>query len=327
MKRTKQRLGIYTVLLFLLIAAVVATRTLALLWNFNFETGYFEDKLFSSVSDWLTVVGVLLSLSYFAVGRSARLRASFSSPAFYLPSGLLGVSLLFLAGDKLKAVFTGIYENLYLGFGAFKPELILPFAVAVSALLAVGYFVLAPFTAHRLYLKRAALGIAVAVFLALYTAYLYFDTTLPLNAPMKVGSEMAFVFSSAFFLFETRISLGRDKWGAYLGFGMAAMLLTAAASVPALIIYLSEGRLVAESLTETVLLLSLFIFTSARVLHTLALRVDGKAPLAALAEKMTEREDTVAESSDTAEEKSDDEGVDEPDNYTMTFDEGEAKEI
>ena len=42
---------------------------------------------------------------------------------------------------------------------------------------------------------------------------------------------------------------------------------------------------------------------------------------------MTEREDTVAESSDTAEEKSDDEGVDEPDNYTMTFDEGEAKEI
>lgn len=322
MKRTKQCLGIYTVLLFLLILVTVTLKTVALFNDFDFETEYFKDSPLATVSDWMLVAGSLLMLSFIAVGRAEPLRASFSAPAFYLPSGLVGVALLFMSAEHFKSVFTAALENGNSALGIFKPETLLPLAVALLALASIGYFILGSLVNGRHDLLRSAFGITVAVFLSLYTAYLYFDTELPINAPIKVLDEMAYVFTSVFFLFETRISLGRDKWGAYLAFGMTASLLTAVSSLPALILYFTRGAVITHTLTEAVLTFTLFVFTSARVLHALSLRADKKSPLAELSEIMAEEKTENSLEAETEADTSDDS---EPDNYTMTFDEGEAK--
>lgn len=319
MRRTKQRLGVYTVLLFLLIAATVTLRTLALLWDFDFEFGYFGTSVAATASDWVLIAGSVLLISFVAVGGVLPLRASFSSSAFYLPSGLVGVALLFLSADYFKKVFIMISERAHLGFGIFNADTLLPLAVALLSLLSIGYLFLGALAGSRNNARRSLFGTIAAVFFSVYAIYLYFDPTLPINAPTKVLDEMAYVFTSAFFLFETRISLGRDKWNAYLGFGMTAALLTAASSLPALIVYLVRGELTAHSLSEAVLTLTLFIFTGTRVLQALVLRNDKKNPMAQFAEMATAAKEERAEL-DAAE----DEGDGEPDNYTMTFD-GEAK--
>ncbi len=321
MKRTKQRLGIYTVLLFLLTMAAVTLKTLALLWDFDFETGYFGDSLLAKISDWILLLGALFSLSFLATGRITPLRASFSSPAFYIPSGLVGVALLFMSSELFTKVLASISENLHLGFGAFGRDLILPVSVALLSLLSIGYFALGSLTRSRRDTVRSTFGIITAAALSLYAAYLYFDTALPINAPTKVLDEMAYIFTSAFFLFETRISLGRDKWGAYLSFGMAAALLCASSSIPSLAVYFTRGKIITHTLAEAVLTFTLFIFTSARVLHAASLRADEKSPLAIISEIMTENKSTAPAKT---EESSDDAEGGEPDNYTMTFDD-EAK--
>ena len=319
MKRTKQRLGVYTVLLFLLTVAAVSIKTVALIYDFDFNTGYFENKLFSSISDALLIVGVLLSLSYATAKWGESLRASFSSPAFYLPSGLVGVALLFMSGECFKSVFVRIAANPDLGFKVFTPELILELVLALLALISIGYFLLGTLIEGRRDSTRAILGIVTALFLSFYAAYLYFDTTAPINAPIKVLGEMAYVFTSVFFLYETRISLGRDKWSLYLAFGMASSILLAASSIPALVVYFTNGAVITRSITESTLSAALFVFTSLRVLHTFLLRKDRKSPIAGISEITSEKKEIV---SDTALKDFDD---GEPDNYTMTFDEGEAK--
>lgn len=321
MKRMKQRLGIYTVLLFLLTVTAVILRTLALLYDFDFKTGYFDSKLLSGISDAVITVGVLFSLSYVAVGRCKALRTSFSSPAFYLPSGLLGVSLLFLSGEYFKSTFMKMFENSNLGFKVFTPQLTLELLLASLALASIGYCILGVFIEGRRDVTRGVFGIIAALFFAFYAAHLYFDTTLPINAPTKILDEIAYVFTAAFFLFETRISLGRDKWGAYLAFGMAAAILCAASSIPSLILYFTRGAVIAHSLTESVLTATLFIFIFARVLQALSLRLDKQSPIAVLAEMQPEisPEDLPNSQNDADSEDG------EPYNYTMTFEDIERK--
>ena len=321
MKRTKQRLGIYTVLLFLLTAAAVALKTAALLYNFNFKTNYFDDKLLSGISDALLIAGVLLSLSYVAVGRRDSLRASFSSPAFYLPSGVIGVALLFFCGEHLASVFAKISVNMQSDFRLkiFTPEIAIELLAVLLALASIGYFILGSLVMGRRNVIRSAFGITVALFLAIYAAYIYFDTSLPINAPIKILDEIAYVFAAVFFLYETRISLGRDMWGAYLAFGMATAILCAASSLPALILYFVRGAVISISLTDSVLTAGLFVFTSSRILHALALRKDEKTPLAVVAEAVNERR------CDNPEPSEPEEADLEPDNYTMTFEETEGK--
>lgn len=327
MKKTKRRLGIYLLLLILITAAAVVLRTLACFNDFNPTTGYFDDKLIITVADWLTVGGVVLFLSYpIASGRVA-LRASFSSPMFYLPSGLVSVALLFLSAELLSKVWGLLSESSRLQDSLLTAELLIPLAVALLALCSIVYFLLGALIEGRCDTRRAAFGILAVLFLAVYAAYLYFDTKLPINAPTKVVDMMAYIFASAFFLFEVRISLGRDRWGAYLAFGMAAALLSGYSALPSLIVYLARGTLITNSLAEAALTMTLFIFITARVLHATRLRDDEKNPAAAAAEllsaaRLADMSAEVAEELDD-----DDESCDkEPDNYTMNFEDTESKD-
>ena len=90
---------------------------------------------------------------------------------------------------------------------------------------------------------------------------------------------MAYLSATLFFLYETRLSLGREKWRPYIAFGFIASLLTAFSSIPALIIYFAEKRIISNSIYETLLTLALFIFISAKLLLTANLIEDKRSSI------------------------------------------------
>ena len=115
---------------------------------------------------------------------------------------------------------------------------------------------------------------------------------------------MAFIFSSIFFLYEARISLGREMWRTYTVFGLIAASLTAYTSIPAIITYYVNGEIVSNtgyrsiaSIEEYLLLLAVFIYILARLFLTSTLMEKrDNALIKMLAENAKECEERVNES-------------------------------
>ena len=107
---------------------------------------------------------------------------------------------------------------------------------------------------------------------------------------------MAYLFAALFFLYETRLSMGRERWGAYTAFGLIASLLTAYSSIPSLICYLATKNLISHSIYETVFTLSLFIFITSRLLVALFAEEDKESDFTRRLKAMqTERPAIVTE--------------------------------
>ncbi|MBR0449266.1 MAG: hypothetical protein IIX30_00435, partial [Clostridia bacterium] len=120
------------------------------------------------------------------------------------------------------------------------------------------------------------------------------------NAPAKITDEMAYLFAAVFFLYETRISLGRGKWRAYVTFGLIAAQLAAYSSIPALIVYFAKGEMISNSIFESVLTFTLFLFITSRLGMVSTLTPDKPCDVAAaidakiLAEEEKKREEDAA---------------------------------
>jgi hypothetical protein len=85
-----------------------------------------------------------------------------------------------------------------------------------------------------------------------------------------------------FFLFETRISIGRERWRAYRAFGLVALLLTAYSSFPSLLVYAVDGAVISNSIYETILSFSLSLFIAARLVLTSQLRANEESKTVSL---------------------------------------------
>ena len=275
MNENRNRLfSVYRPLLFLLLAVAVSFRTAALIMDFDPLSGYFNDKALISIADISAFAGSVLLLTYAPIkGSKERLIASFSTPETYIPTGIVGVALAFFSADcfirykDLGRTFSELMaaKNIH---GMLMPIL------AILSLLAIGYFTLNATVERRASEARGAFGLFAVLFFALYAAYLYFDSSLPLNAPNKIIDQMAYLFSALFFLYEIRISLGREKWNLYMAFGFVSALLTATSSIPALIFYFSRGTIISNEIGENVLTLCLFIFIASRIMLASTLRPD-----------------------------------------------------
>ena len=77
---------------------------------------------------------------------------------------------------------------------------------------------------------------------------------------------MAYLFIALFFLYEIRLSLGRERWKQYIAFGFMAALLSAYSSIPALIVYFAKGKTISLSIYENVLTLMFFVFITLKLL-------------------------------------------------------------
>ena len=261
MRNFRKRYGAYPLLALFFLAASTLMRTVACLTAYDFTWSYYTSSL-GAASGFTAAIGALILLSYaFAARRLVGLVASFTSPAAYIPTGIIAVALFFLSRSLLSNA-RGVFNP----GGTSDIIALLSLLCAIFGFIAIGYFLLSAVIDKRHYIFRSNFGLIAVIFLALYASLLYFDKELPVNSPNKITDQLAFLFSAIFFLYETRISLGREKWGAYTAFGFVALLLTAYASIPELIVYFVNGEVLASSLLESILSFSLFVFITARVI-------------------------------------------------------------
>ena len=261
----KKRYGVYPSLALLITTVAITIRTIACFTALNYQSGYFTSVL-GAVSGWVEAACCLLLFTYVFAARRAEFVASFTSPVTYIPTGTLATAIffmaleLFLVKDTLSSPYARIVAT----------------AASILAVLAIAYFILTALIDERHDLVRATFGLFAVLFFAAYAAYLYFNTDLPINSPNKLTDQSAYLAVAIFFLYEIRISLGREKWRAYTAFGFISASLLAFASVPELILFVANGTVIANAVYESILTFALFIFVTARLAVASSAKEDGE---------------------------------------------------
>ena len=306
LKTTLKR--VYLPALIGIILLSVSFRVSALFTNFNSETGFFDGKILINIASAIVTAGSIFMFTYaFRGSKKYKLIADFSTPATYVPTGVLSVAMIFFAalswiqkrnsGFSIKGFMAlpnssvqGLFKYIASNMAGFVLTLIVPLAC-----LSVGYFILNACVLERASTARAFFGITNVLFLAFYASFLYFDTaTLARNAPNKIVDQMAFLFAALFFLYEIRISLGREKWNLYIAFGFIAALLTAYSSIPSLILYFVSGSTVSNNIQENVLSFALLVFIISRIILAAFLKEDCESEsISAIKEYSKERADYI----------------------------------
>ena len=260
----KKRYGIYPSLALLITAISITVRCIACFTALDYQSGYFTSSL-GAVAGWIEAAGCLILFSYLFVAKKGSFVASFNSPTTYIPTGTLAMAMFFMALELFTKRAT-----------LSTPAKYVAPAAAALAVLAIVYFILTALIDERHDLTRASLGLFAVLFLSAYAAYLYFNTDLPINSPNKLTDQAAYLSAAVFFLYEIRISLGREKWRAYTGFGFISASLLAYASIPELILYAVNGDVIANSIYESVMTFALFIFITARLAASASAKEDAE---------------------------------------------------
>ncbi len=255
-----QKIDLYVIPLIFAGLASIILRTYALLTSFNSVSMHFDDKTAILFANGIVLLLVIGFMSYLFLGEKENdLIARSDNAASYIPAGIVSTALLFMGVSNLGLGFSGFYT------GILHTLTILS---AVLAFLSVGSFFLSIFLEKKENGFKAMFSLSIVFFLAIYASMLFFNKSQPTNAPNKLVDQMAYVSAALFFLFESRIPLGRAKWRPYVAFGLVATLLTAYSAIPSLVVYALNGYLVSVSLIESVLSLTLSFFILSKVLQT-----------------------------------------------------------
>ena len=257
-------IDLYIISVVFAIIAGCILRTFALLTSFNNVSMHFDDKILITISTVIVVLAVIGFASYLTFGeKETDLIAKSDNAASFIPAGIICTALIFM----------GI-RNLKLSFGSYPAGMLrtLSLLSTLLALISVASFFISILIERKEDHYKAAFSLSIVFFLALYSAILFFNKGVhPTNSPNKLVDQMAYICAAIFFLYESRIPLGRAKWRPYISFGLMAILLTAYSSIPSLIVYVVNGYVVSDSLIESVLSLSIFFFIFSKVLQTRSL--------------------------------------------------------
>ena len=305
MNTNSKRLSIYLVVMLLGTAIATTLRTIACMNHLDYASGYFTDKSLISVADPMIWATVAIMLSYLFVSSKAKLRASFSTGATYIPSAILAVSVFFLGVRALTYAMNVSRYPIFSAETLRTPSVLIGVLTFVLSLATVAYLFFNAYFVESKSSTRSYFAICAIAFFALYSILIYLDTTLSTNSHGKIVNQMAYIFSALFFLYETRISLGREMWRAYTAFGLMAAALTAYSSIPTIITYYASGRLIfaassgasLSSVEECMATLMLFVFIVCRLVLTITLPEEKENKLVkAMGEYAERREDRVEES-------------------------------
>ncbi|MBE6645361.1 MAG: hypothetical protein E7612_08305 [Ruminococcaceae bacterium] len=293
MKKKSDLFGIYLPIYLITALASVVLRTVSLFLHYDFDTYYFSEKTLIGISDGILICSAVFMLSYiFFSAENLKLIPNFTSPATYVPTGITSVAIIFMTFSlfsKSADTFNYITDLKNYGTPSALSQistqrilLIMLIATSFFAILSTIHFVTTALIEQRSNAKRANLGICTVVFLSLYSLYLYFSNDLPINSPNKALDQMAYLFSAVFFLYETRLSFGRERWRHYIAFGFIASAISAYAAIPSVILYFATGKTTSNSVYELALTLALFIFITSRLFLTSNL-IENKESKTALA--------------------------------------------
>ena len=276
MKNKAKLFGIYLPIYLLLVPTAVILRTIACIKDY--EGWYFTDKLFSTLSATVLILCIIFFLtSIWTMRKDVRLIPSFSSPAHFVPGGIVSVALAFV-GIELFGIVAKRFSLLNRYDSNFLYSLIMTFvalAAAVLAFTSIAYFINSSVNPKRRSVRHSDFAILTTVFFCIYVAIMYFDTTIPINSPVRTTDQMAMLASTIFFLHEARLSLGREKWRHYVAYGMVASALTAYSSIPSLVYYFVNAKPLTSSISlgnlplyDAVLIFTLFIFITCKLFLT-----------------------------------------------------------
>lgn len=299
MKKLK-KIDIYTIPLFFVAIAAATLRSLALIYSFDWEIMHFTDKTAITISAVIAAISVLGFLSYLFLGeKEAALVVKNDRAASYIPSGIVSTALIFMGAHNMYMCFTGGYEMNVLLMGS-SVNILSPmaFICGLLAFISVGAFFLSIFIEKNENIYKSAFLLSIVFFLAIYALLLYFDKAEhPTNSPNRFIDELAYLSAALFFLYEARIPLGRTKWRGYVSFGLVATLLCAYSSIPAIVLYIANGQIISESIFESVLTLTLAIFTLSKILQFKTLTPDSECEAAKSIRILASmREDEIEES-------------------------------
>ena len=279
MKNKSRLFGLFLPFFALILTVAVTLRTIATINHLDYIYGYFENKTISLVADIITVTLILMSAAYvLCIKGKLNLIPSFISPANYIPSAAISAALIFMI-YRFAVSFLKSNEPITKGFS---------FALLILALLSIIHFILNSIYIRTVSARRATFGIFTVLFLCAYVIYLYLDHSMPINSPVRIADEMAYLSASIFFLYEVRLSLGREKWKCYALFGYVAALLCAYSSIPALITYFVNKKTISDSIYESILTFALFIFISFKLVLMENLTKNQEAPIITALKKYAE---------------------------------------
>ena len=267
-----QKIDLYVISLLIFGISAIALRTHALLTSFNSVTMHFDEKTTITISVVLVVLCTLALGTYFIFGEKGRkLIATSSNAASFIPAGIVSTAMLVMGVEKLiamKSLPVGMVRTITMLCG-------------ILAFLSVASFFLSIFMERNDDIYKAAFSLSIVFFLALYATLLFFNKQVhPTNSPNKLVDQIAYLSAAMFFLFESRIPLGREKWRGYISFGLVATLFTAYSALPSLIVYVVNGYIVSDSIIESVLTLALTILIGSKVLQTEKLTRDAECSAA-----------------------------------------------
>ena len=290
MTKSTRKILVYLAIFLPISIITVTLRSIALLINLDSGGIYFENKILMTVAGAITLAAAIFAIT-FAFDRKNALcpAASFVNPQTYIPSGLAAASLLFVAKD----IFAEFLKSREAGGTAKAQSPIIPAVLVITLILClvcVFNFFLNVFLEKRRSRIRAAFCTSCVAFLAMYAVYLFFSDSLPLNAPNKLIDQLSFIGLSIFFLYETRISLGRPMWKLYISFGLIGANLAFFSSIPSLIYYFVKGTdssaILSTTIAENILVLVLGAYTVCRLYLTASLVADEPCNAALAIDKM-----------------------------------------
>lgn len=256
-KRIQTKFGPYPLIAILLCVVACTLRTVATFLGVD-AFGYFEHSTLYKVSTWIIVASVVILLSLPLAYRKRRdALVEQTTPHTFLPSLMMGMLFLFFVGE---------------GVFSLKGEYFIPTLDKITFLLALGlglvaciYFLSLAILESTMNDRKANLGMACVLFFGIYAAYLYLNTTVPRNAHIELSEEMTFIALMLYFLYEVRISLGKQRQTLYVTFAMIGGILCSYCVIPTLIYYIASGRLLASSLTSFLLLCGTLAFILLRL--------------------------------------------------------------
>ena len=262
MKNAVRCLGITTISAVLALIATIF-RCIASVTSMDYFTGFYGGATLINIANIVMAISVLAPLaSLFLKAKGVALPKDMNKPLWYIPSAVMAIATLWVVTDIFSYVASRAGGNVVILSS--DRSCIVAILAGVLALCAVAFFASSALSVNMKSPILGYLGMGAALFFGMYAAFLFFRLGSAIHQPQKIVTEIAAIAAALFLLEETRIALGKDRWQNYLTFGAVTAMLSAYAVLPALTVYIVKGRMIAYSLGEAAILLSVLIFAICR---------------------------------------------------------------
>lgn len=263
MKNSYRSLGISMISAALALIATLL-RCIASVADMDFSTGFYGGSVLINIAN-ITITAAILILFATLLLKAEKipLRQDPRSPLWYVPAGIMVISILLLAIDVFS--YIGLHTDGGAGSLFADRSCTAALLAGILALSAAAFFAVSCLSTNVKSSLRGYLGMGAALFFGMYAAFLFFRVGGAIHQPQKIATEMAAVAASIFLLEETRVALGKERWGGYVVLGTATALVSAYAVLPAFTVYIIKGKMIAHSWGEMAVLLSVLIFAVCRI--------------------------------------------------------------